>query len=410
MRVLYISYDGLLDPLGHSQIIPYLKGISSYAKTVNVISFEKSWFEDDEIANLRDDLSLLNIAWHPLKFTSGMGAIGKVWDLLKLFTCSIYISISKSIHIIHARGHVSAQPAFLLKKIFSKKIIFDFRGLWVDERVDKGGWDLSKAMHRTQYKLFKFQERLILQASDQIVVLTKKALNEIINIASVGKERITVIPCCADFEHFSLQSPEKLKISRNYLGIPIDSFVFGYIGSLGEMYITESLLRLFTLSHQLGRPFYKSSQLLLITRDITLAKKLIFEHVPEPLHRHITIRSSSRDEIPMLIHAMNISVSFITATYARLGSSPTKIGECLATGVPVIVNAGIGDLENQINELKAGFILDKINDKSLKLVLEKIESYDFSVGKKLRDESKNIFGLDYAHFKYKNVYSRIINK
>ena len=39
---------------------------------------------------------------------------------------------------------------------------------------------------------------------------------------------------------------KKYVIVIKIIGIPIDSFVFGYIGSLGEMYITESLLRLFT--------------------------------------------------------------------------------------------------------------------------------------------------------------------
>ena len=42
MAILYITYDGLTDPLGGSQIIPYLKGISSHQKNIVVLSFEKS--------------------------------------------------------------------------------------------------------------------------------------------------------------------------------------------------------------------------------------------------------------------------------------------------------------------------------------------------------------------------------
>ena len=38
---LFITYDGLLDPLGQSQIIPYLKSIAKSEIKIKVISFEK---------------------------------------------------------------------------------------------------------------------------------------------------------------------------------------------------------------------------------------------------------------------------------------------------------------------------------------------------------------------------------
>ena len=39
-KSLYITYDGLSDPLGRSQIIPYLK-IISQNRNLSVLSFEK---------------------------------------------------------------------------------------------------------------------------------------------------------------------------------------------------------------------------------------------------------------------------------------------------------------------------------------------------------------------------------
>ena len=38
--VLYLSYDGMTDPLGQSQVIPYLSHISENFK-ITIISFEK---------------------------------------------------------------------------------------------------------------------------------------------------------------------------------------------------------------------------------------------------------------------------------------------------------------------------------------------------------------------------------
>ena len=42
MKILYITYDGLLDPLGSSQILPYIYGIKEFSDSIFIISFEKS--------------------------------------------------------------------------------------------------------------------------------------------------------------------------------------------------------------------------------------------------------------------------------------------------------------------------------------------------------------------------------
>ena len=40
-RVLYISYDGLTDPLGQSQILPYLQHLAKESYQFTILSFEK---------------------------------------------------------------------------------------------------------------------------------------------------------------------------------------------------------------------------------------------------------------------------------------------------------------------------------------------------------------------------------
>ena len=40
-NILYLTYDGLNDPLGQSQILPYLEGLGEMGYEITVISFEK---------------------------------------------------------------------------------------------------------------------------------------------------------------------------------------------------------------------------------------------------------------------------------------------------------------------------------------------------------------------------------
>ena len=42
MSVLYLSYDGLMEPLGQSQILPYLRQLAKGRK-ITLITFEKKW-------------------------------------------------------------------------------------------------------------------------------------------------------------------------------------------------------------------------------------------------------------------------------------------------------------------------------------------------------------------------------
>ncbi len=41
MNILYLSYDGMTDPLGQSQVLPYLKGLSKEGYHIHLLSYEK---------------------------------------------------------------------------------------------------------------------------------------------------------------------------------------------------------------------------------------------------------------------------------------------------------------------------------------------------------------------------------
>ena len=139
---LFITYDGLLDPLGKSQIIPYLKSIANSKRKIKVISFEKNKnIQSKKIKSLRKDLLKNNIIWNYKSFSENYGKIGKIYDLVKMFFFSLYLILVRKIQIVHCRSHVPAIVGFFLKKFFNIKLVFDFRGLWIEERFDYNIWN-----------------------------------------------------------------------------------------------------------------------------------------------------------------------------------------------------------------------------------------------------------------------------
>ena len=97
MTVLYITYDGILDQLGQSQILPYVKDISNSQGKVVILSFEKTHILDKNIDSANSDIFNSNIIWKGLKFTSRLGLIGKIWDLLKMYNYAFFLTFRHSI-------------------------------------------------------------------------------------------------------------------------------------------------------------------------------------------------------------------------------------------------------------------------------------------------------------------------
>lgn len=52
INTLYISYDGMTDPLGQSQVLPYLSGIAAAGYKVTLISAEK----EEKFLAIRDEI------------------------------------------------------------------------------------------------------------------------------------------------------------------------------------------------------------------------------------------------------------------------------------------------------------------------------------------------------------------
>ena len=79
-KVLYLSYDGLTDPLGQSQILPYVKGLSKIGYQFTILSCDKR----DRYKKLKDHIQELcdedNIEWVSIPFTTRPPILSKFFD------------------------------------------------------------------------------------------------------------------------------------------------------------------------------------------------------------------------------------------------------------------------------------------------------------------------------------------
>jgi len=130
--------------------------------------------------------------------------------------------------------------------------------------------------------------------------------------------------------------------------------------------------------------------------------------LPQNLLERVHIKSATHNQVPNLLPAMDIMVSFITSTYARMGASLTKMAECFAVGIPVVVNSGIGDVKQTIDRLDGGWIVDSLSQDGLMEAAQNLDIISAKGGGRLRDVSRPILGLDFAAECYQSVYEKLV--
>ena len=402
--VLFISYDGLLDPLGSSQILPYLRSIKRHPRPLHILSFEKKErFESGE-SSLRDSLNADHIGWTPLIFTTRYGKLGKLWDLSRMYTVALYLHLKYRFKVIHCRSYQAMQVGGLLTKLTGAKTLFDMRGLWVNERVDGGIWNLDRRLDRSIFKAYKRIERKLLANATHVVALTERVVPELYRLSPNMSAPISVIPCCADFEHFKLPTTEQRILTRTKLGLPEQAFILSYLGSLGTWYMLDDMLKFFAQAASQREDVH----FLLITKDWQdehekLVETLGFSHLRKRIHIH----SAQRDQVPAYIGCTDVMLSFIKPAHSKMASSPTKIAEALAVGVPVISNSGIGDVDAMTCKLNAGAIINLSDKNEVLKVVSSLDALKSIGGDALRQRARSVLDLSVAELTYNNIYQQL---
>lgn len=404
MRAIFITYDGLLDQLGQSQILPYLYAVSEGGKFYAVVSFEKQAAMQEGGAQLRNTLSSAGITWAPLGFTSGWGKLGKLWDLLKMYAVCMVLHLRHRFNVIHCRSYQAMQVGCLMSYCLGGRTIFDMRGLWVDERVDGGLWSQNHWINRFAYRTYKSIERRLLASACHVVALTEKVVPELKKLSPTMTAPVTVIPCCADFEHFVLPEIESRLAWRQSIGLPPQAKVIAYLGSLGTWYLLDQMLQFFKSAAN-GR---EDVHLLLITKDWRAEHEaLLISMGLQGLRNRIHIRAATRREVPSLLGVADVMLSFIKPAYSKMASSPTKLAEAFAVGIPVISNTGVGDVESITRELDAGAVVDLELVGALEQLALDLDTVCAKGGVLLRAKARERFGLEIARQSYRQIYTSL---
>lgn len=392
--VLYITRNGMLEPLGQSQVLSYLKGLSKDYQ-ISLISFEKPEDRADQQAfeNVQQDCIRHGIRWLPQRFHYRPKVIAPAWSMVVfLFLCLREVRRGNA-ELIHARSYIPAAVALLVYKLTGTPFIFDMRALWPEELVTAGRLKRGSIMH----KAIAWVERSCLKNAAAVVSLTHAAVGYLQETYpdELKGQVIRVIPTCADLDRF----------------VPVGTkgnhpATYSCVGTvLSGWFHLDWLAEFF---HQAAAQD-PEARFEVITRDAAdeVRSRLGGD---ASFQRRLRVFGLPPQEVHSAVQGHTVSAMFFSQGLSKLGSSPTRMGEILGCGLPVVANSGVGDVARIIEQYNVGVLVEDGSAESMKLGLQQLKELrkDPELPQRCRLAAEEVFSLEAGTRAYRELYRDIL--
>jgi len=396
--IIYLTRNGALEPLGQSQIVPYLEGLAHYF-SITLITFEKpeDWnFEKPRWRIVKEGCTFRRapICWLPLRFRAQPRPWAPALAIPQLALVALLQWRDRPVpSIVHARSYVPAAIALLLHRLTGVAFIFDMRALWPEELITAGHLRRGSLLHRALLWL----ERRCLEESSAVVSLTQAAVVHLKQKypAELAGQRIVVIPTCADLKRFQ---PAEMT--------PVAPLVIGCIGTVLSGWFLIDWLRAFFDAVARVDP---SARFELISRD---APESILSVLQPPFtwSDRLRIKSANPAEMPAIVQRHTASVMFFTGGLSKLGSSPTRLAEVLGCGRPVVANPGVGDVEHIIRQHRVGVLATGASSAEMNACVAELLDLlkDPDLPRRCRLTAEALFSLESGTAAYRHLYEQIL--
>ena len=393
ISTLYFTRNGLLEPLGQSQVMAYLRGLSRDYK-ITLITYEKpeDWANSEAMAQARAYCQAHGIDWHPKSFRRRPKIIAPAWCMFEMFWSALQAARRGDAQLIHARSYLPAAAAWAVHRLTGTPFIFDMRALWPEELITAGRLRRGSIVHR----VLTYLEKVCLRDAATVVSLTDAAVGYLRDQypAELQRQRIAVIPTCADLQRFKRSDKPPIK------------HVYGCVGTvLSGWFLMDWLAALFNTVAQKD----PEARFEVVTRDDAEKVRAALD-INGKLGDRLSIFPSASESVHEALQKQSTSVMFFTSGTSKLGSAPTRLGEALGCGVPVVANVGVGDVADIIRRYNVGVIVKDGSEAAMTTALDELEALrsDPDLPSRCRKAAEEVFSLEAGTEAYRKLYADIL--
>lgn len=393
---IYVTRNGLLEPLGQSQVLAYLRGLSRDYR-ITLITYEKDAdrADADRMAAVRAECERLGIRWLPQRFRPRPRVIAPALSMLRMVWLVRREAKGEGARLIHARSYIPAAVAMIAGRMTGVPFVFDMRALWPEELITAGRLRRGSLLHRA----IVAAERACLRRAAAVVSLTQAAVDHLRATypEDLRRQRIAVIPTCADLDRFrpAPRAPE--------------GRVIGCLGTILSGWFRVDWLAAFLV---VAARRDSALRFALTTRDDPAAVRSALGLEPELMDR-VRIAPSPSDRVQEVLHGQIASVMFYAGgETSELGRSPTRMGEVLGCGLPVVGNAGVGDVARIIERYRVGVLVGSGTEAEMEVAWDALQTLlaDPDLPGRCRAAAEEVFSLSAGTEAYRRLYRDIIRE
>jgi glycosyltransferase involved in cell wall biosynthesis len=393
---VYVCYLSLEDPLVETQVVAYLEGLAQQGHRIHLLTFDGK-LDPGQREQVAADLRRRGIAWHSLRYHKRPSLPATLYDAMMGAFLTARLVRRHRLAIIHARGHVPAATALVARWLTGAHLIFDIRGLIGEEYVDAGRWKLGSV----PFRITKRIERATLRRTSGAVVLTERVRRYLFGRSE--DDLVQVIPCCANLPELEA-SGRASNHARHELGIG-ERPAMVYVGKFTGYYLEGEMVEFFSIARE-RRP---GLVFLVLTQADPAPIVAEFDRRAIPRSDFRIARADHR-QIGRYLAVADFGVSFVRPCFSKMASSPTKIGEYLGAGLPVVSTAKIGDVDELLTRDDVGVLVDHLSREAYAEAARGIEALleDPGVGDRCRTTARLHLSLSGVGVpRYDRLYRRV---
>ena len=392
---LYLSRNGLLEPLGQSQVFAYLRGLSQ-DYNITLITYEKDedWADKARLQKARTDCKDLGIRWLPQHFRRWPKIVAPAFSMIRMVWLVRREVRRRDIRLIHARSNIPAATALAVSWMTGVPFLFDLRSLFPEELITARRMRRGSFLHRA----IIWAERVCLAKSAAVISQTHAAVNHLKSVypTELKNQRLVMIPTCADLDRFSPP-----------LDRPSGPTVHGCIGTiLSGWFRTDWLAAWLSAVAQDDT----DARFDIVTRDDADRVRVALD----PMNKfgdRLMIGPRPSEEMPAAVRGHDLTVMFYAGgEVSELGRSPTRMAEVLGCGLPVVANEGVGDVADIIRRYNVGVVVKDGSQAAMMAALDELKALrsDPDLPSRCRKAAEEVFSLQAGTEAYRKLYAKIL--
>jgi|TARA_B100000315_G_scaffold80280_1_gene73550 hypothetical protein len=332
--ITYLSMDPVTSTVGRSQVLNYVERLAQQGVLIHLLTFEHQ--VDMEVWSRLSDLG---VSWSPQEY----GRPGAVGGFCRVLRAAWAI---RGAALVHARSDMAAAAAIIAG---INNWVWDVRSLWIDQKVATGVVRAGSLEER----IFRWVERLAAHRSTAVVALTASAVAELDSrYKGIVAPKARVITTCTDLERF-IVTP-----------LPTTTVRILLAGTLNQYYDLRSMLDLVDefRNRRLVEFIVAAPEVTAWEADFAGLEAIRISATPNAMA-----------DLVSSCH-LGLSICRDDAGVSLKAAMPTKIGEFLASGRPVVVNPGLVDAAGLVEANGCGVVFGSTGPCSVEEAVDRIET------------------------------------